>query len=249
MQGIQACSADARKHASVGKAYGASASSSAQQREARLAGLTAGSASDVSAGTVSAKSTVPQSAPQSYRHTSFQHTRDSANLRTVTMSSSDAAGTTDAAMTKNDSVISGKSFGESGMHMNPFQLMALNAGTMTDTFGMTLQAQKPPEEGAPMAQQMQYLHYQLDTILGKEVLHGLVLEPGQTNRMQGGARHAACALPLCVGIKFDSDRIVLFSLSDFTIFTHTKNFRSPVTVTPASFSPSCVYLYVASGIG
>lgn len=67
---------------------------------------------------------------------------------------------------------------------------ARDTETVTDTctYGMALQPQKKPKPGAPMTAHMEFLHYQLDRLLEleREVLDGLVLKHGQSNRMQGG---------------------------------------------------------------
>lgn len=83
--------------------------------------------------------------------------------------------------------------------LNPYVLSALFADTTKDTLSMTLLPQKRPAPGAPMGDHMQFLHYQLDRLLGVEVLYGLLLEPGQSNRMQGGSR--PCRLPVYVRVQ------------------------------------------------
>ena len=64
----------------------------------------------------------------------------------------------------------------------------------TSSFGQTtLGPRQPPAAGATVREHMEFVHYQLDTLAGREVLGGLVLEPGMSNRMQGGALRR-CAL-------------------------------------------------------
>eukprot|EP00892_Ulva_mutabilis_P000203 jgi/Ulvmu1/10183/UM006_0139.1 len=56
----------------------------------------------------------------------------------------------------------------------------------TITRGSTIPARPPAAAGASRREQMEHLHYQLDTLAGTELLNGLVLEQGPSNRRDGG---------------------------------------------------------------
>lgn len=71
---------------------------------------------------------------------------------------------------------------------NPYAQVPVQTTFGQTTFGQTtLGPRQPPAAGAAVAERMEFVHYQLDTLAGREVLGGLVLEPGMSNRMQGGA--------------------------------------------------------------
>eukprot|EP00892_Ulva_mutabilis_P012442 jgi/Ulvmu1/9570/UM053_0060.1 len=58
--------------------------------------------------------------------------------------------------------------------------------TLNDTHGFTLAPMPPPGAGADRRQRMEYVQHQLDTLGNQQFLNGLVVEPGASNRMQGG---------------------------------------------------------------
>jgi hypothetical protein len=66
------------------------------------------------------------------------------------------------------------------------------AGIATRThdtfFDMTQQSRalEPPVPGAGAEERQQFLHHQLDSLVGREVLQGLLLLQGSNNRLQGG---------------------------------------------------------------
>jgi hypothetical protein len=69
---------------------------------------------------------------------------------------------------------------------------AANATRLHDTFdNMTQQSRPldPPGPGAGIEERMHYLHYQLDSLAGSEVLQGLLLLEGSSNRLEGGVVH------------------------------------------------------------
>jgi hypothetical protein len=45
----------------------------------------------------------------------------------------------------------------------------------------------PPSTDAPMQEKLDFLHGQLDSLKGKEILSGLLLQDGASNRLVGGA--------------------------------------------------------------
>lgn len=59
------------------------------------------------------------------------------------------------------------------------------AGLTLDGYSVTTRA--PPAADAPDIDHLAYVHYQLDTLDGREVLAGLVLQEGSSCRLQGGA--------------------------------------------------------------
>lgn len=72
--------------------------------------------------------------------------------------------------------------------VNPFDAIPAPAKfqTATDTFAMTLQPQQRPGNGAPLVEQIEFVQYQLDTVLEQDVLNGLIVLAGRDDRMKGG---------------------------------------------------------------
>jgi hypothetical protein len=45
----------------------------------------------------------------------------------------------------------------------------------------------PPGPGANVDERLQFIHHQLESLAGREVLQGLLFLDGSSNRLQGGA--------------------------------------------------------------
>lgn len=64
---------------------------------------------------------------------------------------------------------------------------AITADGFTESQVLSLEPREPPLPGASARERLEYLAYQLDTLANRVVLGGLLLEPGASNRMHGGA--------------------------------------------------------------
>lgn len=61
------------------------------------------------------------------------------------------------------------------------------ADAFTESAALSTTPREPPGPGATTRERLEFLHYQLDTLAGRDVLGSLMLEPGPAERMHGGA--------------------------------------------------------------
>lgn len=71
--------------------------------------------------------------------------------------------------------------------------------------GRSLALCDPPGQDATDIDKLTYIHYQLDTLDGQEVLQGLTLQQGYSSRLQGGVKLSPC-LPYGTNIIFCYNR-------------------------------------------
>lgn len=84
--------------------------------------------------------------------------------------------------------------GPSTLHSRPSRLCSDTAEPITDTGAISIPLRDPPPPNSGARVRMEFMHYQLDTLAGREVLRTLVLERGHANRMQGGVVLTRCVL-------------------------------------------------------